>query len=445
LNFDFSAPPTNRLQENQNSKSEIQNSSRKERHMQAMKLGSTIWSRIEELAGITAEPGQVTRLFLTPEQKRATEVVRVWMAEAGMAARTDALGNLIGRYEGDRPGLPALVLGSHLDTVRDAGKYDGILGVVTAIACVEALHQRRMRLPFAIEVVGFSDEEGVRFGSTLLGSRAFAGTFESSLLDSRDSQGLTVGDALRGFGLDPAAIPTAARSRRDILAYVELHIEQGPVLEKLGLPVGCVTSINGAARFKVEVSGKAGHAGTVPMAGRQDALVAAAECILGVERRCAGEEGLVGTVGVIEALPGAVNVIPGQVRFSLDLRAPEDAQRQRAVRDVTCEFQRIAQSRKVDINAAQSHEAAAIPCSPWIMAQIDRAIEVEGVVPHHLASGAGHDGMAVAAITDIGMIFVRCAGGVSHSPAEAITMADAEIGARVLLSFIENFQTARSA
>jgi allantoate deiminase len=410
-----------------------------------MKMGPTIWSRIEELAGITAESGKVTRLFLTSEQKRATEVVRAWMTQAGMTARTDALGNLIGRYEGDRPGLPALIVGSHLDTVKDAGKYDGILGVVTALTCVEELHRRQTRFPFAIEVVGFSDEEGVRFGSTLLGSRAFAGTFEPGLLESRDSKGLTVADALREFGLDPASFKTAARSPRDILAYIELHIEQGPVLEKQGLPVGCVTSINGATRFKIAVAGKAGHAGTVPMSGRQDALVAAAECVLAVEYRCASEEGLVGTVGVIEALPGAVNVIPGEARFSLDIRAPEDAQRQRAVHDVTGEFQRIAQRREVKINVAKSHEATAAPCSPWIMAQIDKAIEAEGIARCHLASGAGHDGMAVAAITDIGMIFVRCAGGVSHSPLEAITVEDAEIGARVLLSFIQNFKAERTA
>ena len=362
-----------------------------------------------------------------------------------MTARTDALGNLIGRYEGDRPGLPALAVGSHLDTVKDAGKYDGILGVVTALTCVEELNRRHTRLPFAIEVLGFSDEEGVRFGSTLLGSRAFAGTFEPDLLESRDSKGLTVADALREFGLDPASFKAAARNPRDILAYIELHIEQGPVLEKRGLPVGCVTSINGATRFKVAVAGKAGHAGTVPMSGRQDALVAVAECILAVEHRCASEEGLVGTVGVIEALPGAVNVIPGEVRFSLDIRAPEDAQRQRAVHDVTDEFQRIAQRRDVKINVAKSHEATAAPCSSWIMAQIDKAIEAEGIARCHLASGAGHDGMAVAAITDIGMIFVRCAGGVSHSPLEAITVEDAEIGARVLLSFIQNFKAERIA
>ena len=413
--------------------------------MQTMPPGPAICLRIEELAAITAEPGRLTRLFLTPEQKRATELVRSWMNQAGMATRTDAIGNLIGRYEGTRPGLPALVVGSHLDTVRDAGKYDGMLGVLTAIACVEQLHREGIRLPFAIEVVGFSDEEGVRFGSTLLGSRAFAGTFEPGLIESRDAKGLTVADALREFGLDPATIQTAARTSNEILAYVELHIEQGPVLEKMDLPVGCVTSINGATRFKIEVNGKAGHAGTVPMAGRHDALAASAECILAVERRCASEEELVGTVGFIEALPGAVNVIPGEVRFSLDVRAPDDAQRQRAVGDIMRAIEAIAQRRDVAIKITKSHEAAAVPCSPWLMAQIDRAIEAEGITRCHLASGAGHDGMAVAAITDIGMIFVRCAGGISHNPAEAIKAEDAEVGARVLLSFIKNFKQRKTA
>jgi allantoate deiminase len=418
---------------------------RKGSDMQTMPMGPTICLRIEELAAITAESGKLTRLFLTPEQKRATELVRSWMNQAGMATRTDAIGNLIGRYEGDHPGLPALVVGSHLDTVRDAGKYDGMLGVLTAISCVEELHREGVRLPFAIELVGFSDEEGVRFGSTLLGSRAFAGTFEPCMLESRDAKGLTVADALREFGLNPATIQTAARTPSEILAYVELHIEQGPVLEKMDLPVGCVTSINGATRFKIEVKGKAGHAGTVPMAGRQDALAAAAECVLVVEHRCGSEEGLVGTVGFIEALPGSVNVIPGEVRFSLDIRAPGDTQRRRAVEDVTREINTIAQRRDVAIKIDRSHDAVAAPCSPWLMAQIDQAIEAEGISRCHLASGAGHDGMAVAAITDIGMIFVRCAGGISHSPAEAIKVEDAEIGARVLLSFIKNFKRGRPA
>ena len=244
-----------------------------------------------------------------------------------MSARLDAIGNVVGRYEGAVPGAPCLMLGSHLDTVRNAGKYDGMLGVVAAIDCVHALNARGTRLPFAIEVVGFADEEGVRFGSTLLGSRAIAGTFDPRLLDSRDGGGTSMRDALTAFGLDPERSGNAARRRADVLAYAELHIEQGPVLEAEGIPVGVVTAINGANRFTVDIEGFAGHAGTVPMDLRRDALAAAAECVLAIESRCAREPELVGTVGRLEAAPGATNVIPGHVRFTIDLRAPQDDRR----------------------------------------------------------------------------------------------------------------------
>lgn len=413
-------------------------------------LGAEICRRIDELAAITAEPGKLTRVFLSPEQKRASDLVLSWMREAGMTAGIDAIGNVVGRYEADgsangRPGAPALVLGSHLDTVRDAGRYDGMLGVVTAISCVADLHRRGRRLPFAIEVIGFADEEGVRFHATLLGSRAVAGTFDPALLDSRDDDGVSMAEAMLKAGLDPAAIGTAAHRPEDVLAYVELHIEQGPVLERKGLPVGCVTSINGATRLKVEVAGEAGHAGTVPMQGRRDAVCAAADCILAVERRCGAEDGLVGTVGLLEVVSGAVNVVPGLVRFAIDIRAPDDGQRQRAVADVLREVEAIGRRRGVTITAKPSHEGKAAPCAPWLMDQVDGAIAAEGIAPFRLPSGAGHDGMAVADIADIGMIFVRCAGGISHNPAESITVEDADIGARVLTRFIENFQDRRGS
>ena len=406
-------------------------------------MGETICARIDALARITAEPGKLTRVFLSPEQRHADDLVLGWMRDAGMAARLDPIGNIIGRYEGAQPGLPALVLGSHLDTVRDAGKYDGMLGVVTAISCVECLSREGTRLPFAIEVIGFADEEGVRFGATMLGSRAVAGTFDPALLECRDDAGQTMAEALRAFGLDPVTVGNAAKRREEVLAYAELHIEQGPVLERQALPVGCVTSINGATRCKVEVSGAAGHAGTVPMGGRRDALTAAAECVLAVERRCTAEPDLVGTVGRLETEPGAVNVIPGCVRFSIDIRAPEDAQRRRAVGDVAAEIEAIGRRRHVDIELTKVHELDAAPCAPWLMEQVDRAIAAEGVQPFRLPSGAGHDGMAMVALTDVAMIFVRCAGGISHNPAEAITVADAELGARVLLRFIRDFQDRR--
>ena len=405
----------------------------------AVDIGDELLARARELATFSADGAKLTRVFLSPEHRQANTRVAEWMGAAGMAARIDAIGNLVGRYEGERPGLPALLLGSHLDTVRDAGMFDGMLGVLTAIACVEALARAGRRLPFAIEVIGFADEEGVRFGSAMVGSSAVAGSFERAWLTRRDAQGVAMTEALRAFGLDPAAIPEAARRRQDILAYVELHIEQGPVLERRGLPVGIVTSINGVTRLEVTVSGRAGHAGTVPMEARQDALAAAAECVLAVETRCRAEPGIVGTVGIVRASPGAINVIPGQALFTIDIRAGEDARRQAAVADVLAAIAAIAARRGVSWRSEIVHELPAAPCAPWLMRQIERAVVDEAIPPFRLSSGAGHDGMALIALADIGMIFVRCAGGISHHPDESITAADAAAGARVLLRFIEAF------
>lgn len=397
-----------------------------------------IMQRLEQLAALTQDAPRLTRVFLSTEHSAANQLVAGWMREAGMVTHVDALGNICGRLEGSRPGLPALLMGSHLDTVRDAGRYDGMLGVVTAIECVQGL--AGVSLPFAVEVVGFGDEEGVRFGSTLLGSRAVAGTFDPAALAARDAQGVTLAQALSSFGLNPQSWSTAARRREELIAYVELHIEQGPVLERTGLPVGCVTSINGATRLAIHVLGTAGHAGTVPMGGRRDALAAAAEMILAVERRCAGEADLVGTVGRLEALPGAVNVIPGECRFTIDLRAPQDAQRHRAVADVRIALDEIAGRRGVSLTVSTLHESAAAPCSAWLMDQIDAAIAAQGTAPLRLPSGAGHDAMALAALVDVGMIFVRCAGGISHNPAESITAEDAGAGYETLGGLIRNLK-----
>jgi allantoate deiminase len=290
-----------------------------------------IMERCDALARHSELPGGLTRVFLSPEARAASDKVLGWMREAGMQVRVDAIGNAAGRYEGARAGLPCLMLGSHLDTVRDAGRYDGMLGVVTAIECVSSLSAKGKRLPFAIEVIGFGDEEGVRFGTTLLGSRALAGLFDESTLDARDSNGKTLRDALRDFGLDPERIPEGARRKGEVAAYAELHIEQGPVLEAEGLPVGVVTAINGFSRLRATLRGAAGHAGTVPMRLRRDALAGAAECVLVVERIVKANAELVGTVGRIEARPGAINVIPGEVTFTIDVRASHDALRKHAV------------------------------------------------------------------------------------------------------------------
>ena len=401
-----------------------------------------IMSRCEALAACSEQPGGLTRVYLSPEQRAAGEIVLGWMREAGMKARLDAVGNCIGRYEGVRPGLPALLLGSHLDTVRDAGKYDGMLGVVVAIECVQALNGAGRRLPFAVEVIGFADEEGVRFNATLIGSRAVAGTLKPEILDAADGAGVTLRQALKDFGLDPARVREAARRREEILAYAELHIEQGPVLEAEGLPAGVVTAINGATRLAVTVDGVAGHAGTVPMNLRRDALAAAAECALAVERRCANGPDLVGTVGRFEALPGAVNVIPGKVRFTVDVRAAADAVRAGAVDDLKRQMQAICAHRGLAIDVQKTHENGVAACAPWLMEQLDTALAAESIPARRLPSGAGHDGMAMVDLCDIGMLFVRCEKGVSHNPAEAIKAADAETGARVFLRFIENFRAA---
>jgi len=398
-----------------------------------------IFDRCEAIARCSEQPDGLTRVALSPQQRAANDLVQGWMHDAGMDIRMDAIGNVIGRYEGERSGLPCLMLGSHLDTVRDAGKYDGMLGVVTAIECVAALHARGARLPFAIEVIGFADEEGVRFSATLLGSHAVAGSFDRSVLDREDASGTTMRDALTRFGLDPARIGEAARKPEDVLAYAELHIEQGPVLEAEGLPVGVVTAINGGYRFAVEVTGMAGHAGTVPMELRRDALAAAAECALAVERIARGTPEVVGTVGRFEALPGAVNVIPGRVRFSLDVRAPTDALREQAAIAIRAEFAAIAGRRDVAIAASPVWEARTTVCASGMQRQLAAAVHDAGVRVHHLPSGAGHDGMALVDLAPIGMLFVRCKAGISHHPAEAVTLVDIDVGARVLLSFIVHF------
>ena len=404
-------------------------------------LGAEIVERINRLAAISETADDITRVFLTAEHRVAAELLMGWMRDAGMTAKIDAIGNVCGRYEGDRPDLPCLMIGSHFDTVRDAGRWDGPLGVIAAIACVGDLNRRGKRLPFALEVTGFADEEGVRFASTLLGSRAIAGTFNESALGSKDRAGLTMREALVAFGLDPEHIGAAARAPSELLGYVELHIEQGPVLEAKQLPVGVVTAIAGATRLAVELRGMAGHAGTVPMALRRDALAGAAECIVAIEEFCASDrDGLVGTVGYINAMPGATNVIPGMVSFTIDMRSPRDSFRKLAVADVVRQIEEIARRRHLALEINVTHENRTVPCAAWLQQQVAEAVKDEGYPVFELPSGAGHDGMAMIDIADVAMLFVRCRGGISHHPAEHVEPADVEAGARVLLRLIENFR-----
>jgi allantoate deiminase len=392
-----------------------------------------LMDRLAELAAVTDGPEGLTRLFLSPAHRRAAGLVAGWMRDAGLEPRIDAIGNVCGD---NGVAGPKLLLGSHIDTVRNAGWYDGNYGVLAAIEAV----RRAGKLPFGIEVIAFGDEEGVRFPQTLSGSRALAGMFSPAALDGRDAEGVSMREALLAFGLaHPEEIAVVARMPREVLGYVELHIEQGPVLEAQGLAAGVVTAINGASRYAVSVTGQAGHAGTVPMAMRYDALTAAAEMILAVEAVARERADVVATVGRLSMRPGAPNSIPGTVAFSVDLRAPVDADRLEAAAAIRAGLDRIAVSRRVDYEVLQTHEAAATACAPWLQAQLAAAMAARGMAPFHLPSGAGHDAMAMAALCPVGMLFVRCAGGVSHTPEENISAEDADIGVEVLVSFLKNF------
>jgi allantoate deiminase len=402
-------------------------------------LGRAIMGRLAELAKFSAEPHALTRRYLSPEHRAAAEQVRDWMRAAGMDAEIDATGTVAGRYDSAPPGAASLLVGSHIDTVRDAGRYDGTLGVVAAIAAVGALHRAGERLPFTIEVLAFGDEEGSRFPVTLTGSRAVAGLFDLATLNAVDFDGIRLADALRAFGCDAAQIPAIARRKDRVLAYVELHIEQGPVLEAQGLPVGVVTAIAGGSRFKVAVEGVAGHAGTVPMHLRRDAVCAAAEMILAVEQLATQTDQLVATTGVVQADPGAVNVIASGAFFTLDIRSASDSVRTLAVQRLEQSFRAIGRKRRVGVEIRRTYDQPAAVCDPALVAQFEAAVARAGVTPLALPSGAGHDGLAMRGLCPIGMLFVRCKGGISHNPAESITAADAATAAGVLLDFIRQF------
>ena len=341
----------------------------------------------------------------------------------GTQVRIDAAGNFRAFYPAERPNAPRLIIASHLDTVPNAGAYDGVLGVVLAVALLEELHGRR--LPFGIEVVGFSEEEGVRFGTPFIGSRALVGRLDQELLNVQDTRGITVRKAIEDFGLDPREIPQAELGK-DILGYLEFHIEQGPVLEKLGLPLAAVEAIAGQSRLEFIFSGRANHAGTTPMDLRHDALAGAAEWIGSVERVARGVSGLVATVGKIEARPGAVNVIAGEVRLTLDVRHQEDQIRKQAVGDLIRMAQEIATRRGLSAKETSLLNQPAVAMDPFLIGEIERAIIKAGCKPHRMVSGAGHDAMILAEKVPSAMIFLRTPGGISHDPAESVAADDVE-------------------
>ena len=400
--------------------------------------GRRLMARLDAFAAFSDEPRRLTRLFLSDAHRRAAEAFIAWCGEAGLEARIDAAGNVVARYEGKRAGAPAVMLGSHIDTVRDAGRYDGNYGALAALAVIEALAERGERLDHAIEIVAFGDEEGVRFRTTLTGSRALAGTYPEDALDQRDSSGVSMREALKAFGGDPERAGSIRRT--GVAAFVEAHIEQGPILEADGLPLGVVTAINGATRLEVGVDGVAGHAGATPMRLRRDALTAAAEMALAIEARARGEADLVATVGRFDVWPDATNVIPGHVQFSIDVRSPDDQRRAAALADLEARITAIAASRGVRVSIAKPHDANAFACDPSIIADLKKAVEAIGVPPRLLPSGAGHDSMVMGKLCPAGMLFVRCKGGVSHNPLESITVEDCALGLKALTRFVRDFQ-----
>jgi allantoate deiminase len=395
-----------------------------------------VMARCDLLAQLSEEPDRLTRRFATPALAAACTMVGAWMQAAGMEIRRDAVGNLIGRYPGEHPDARTILIGSHLDSVRDAGKYDGPLGVLVALACVERLHAQGPRPPMSIEVVCFADEEGLRYHTAYLGSSAFAGRFDTRWLGLTDTDGITLRDALHDFGGNPDAIPAAQRQKDDLIGYCEVHIEQGPVLESLNLPVGVVTAIAAQNRFALRFTGMAGHAGTTPMPLRRDALCAAAELVLAAETCAQSTPGLVATVGQLAVDPGASNVIPGQVAMSLDVRHQEDTIVENAVTMLRAEAEQIAQRRSValDWQTVQSH--GAVPCSPHLMGLLGQSITALGYPVHQLPSGAGHDSVTLTHLTEVAMVFVRCKDGISHNPAESVTEADVEVAIDVLSGFL---------
>ncbi|BDA85744.1 Zn-dependent hydrolase [Aureimonas sp. SA4125] len=410
---------------------------RAEMHGDAAAMAAEAMALIEDLAAISDEPGRLTRLYLSASHRRAADHVRAQMIEMGLATSIDAAGTVVGRYEGSRPGMPALLLGSHIDTVRDAGRFDGALGVAVALAVVANLARRNRRLPFAIEILAFGDEEGIRFPSTLAGSRAIAGSFDLSTLADRDADGISLADALRAFGSDPAAIAAAARRPQDVLGYIEVHIEQGRVLEHANQAVGLVSGISGATRLGVTVEGVSGHAGTLTMPDRRDALCGAAEMVLAIEDVARGCEQVVATVGRLVAEPGAVNVVPGKVAFTLDLRTFRDAERRRVLGEILERCDAIAGRRGLELHHEVFYDQPTTVCDRALKAGLAATLSRLGLDPIEIQSSAGHDGLALAALFPMAMLFVRCKDGVSHHPDESVSPADIGTAGVVLRHFLE--------
>ncbi|HYD77805.1 2-oxo-4-hydroxy-4-carboxy-5-ureidoimidazoline decarboxylase [Ramlibacter sp.] len=409
--------------------------------------GERVWDQLERLAQFSdpgfKEQGQLTVTYLTDAHRSVAALVVQDMQEAGFDdVHVDAVGNVVGLYRAsaDGAGVRRLLTGSHYDTVRNAGRYDGRLGIYVPIACVRELAREQRRLPYAIEVVAFAEEEGQRYKATFLGSGSLIGDFDPAWLDQRDADGTSMREAMQRAGL-PATLEAIAGLRRDPAAYlgfVEVHIEQGPVLNEMNLPLGVVTSINGGVRYLCEVTGMASHAGTTPMDRRRDAAVGVAELALYVERRAARDGDSVGTIGILTVPGGSTNVIPGRCQFTLDLRAPNDPQRDALVDDVLAELQAICDRRGLRFTCERTMRAAAAPSHPQWQARWERAVQALGLPVHRMPSGAGHDAMKLHEVMPQAMLFVRGQNaGISHNPLESTTADDIELAVRAYRHLLE--------
>ena len=387
----------------------------------AASLAGKVVARCRELAAFSEDRGSLRRTFLSPPMRDVHRAMASWVKPLGAAVRIDAAGNFRALYPHDGGAAPRLLIGSHLDTVPNAGVYDGMLGVVLAVALLEG--SQRKDLPYAIEIIGFSEEEGVRFGAPFIGSRALIGRIEDQLLAVKDSSGASVREAIKRFDLNPEEMRDAIMPD-NTCAYLEFHIEQGPVLEKLGRPLAAVEAIVGQTRQEFTFTGRSNHAGTTPMNQRFDAVAAAAEWITTVERLANSVNGLVATVGLIQTTPGAANVIAGEVRASLDVRHRDDGVRSRAVQDLVAQALQIAERRSLAVRYTTTLDQRAVPMDAYLVAEIERSIRDIGCDPHRMVSGAGHDAMILAERVPAGMIFLRTPGGISHDPAESVLDED---------------------
>jgi beta-ureidopropionase / N-carbamoyl-L-amino-acid hydrolase len=402
-------------------------------------FGARILDLARELALLSEIPGGLMCTYLSPVHKAVAAQLRNWMQSAGLRAEIDPVGNVVGRYPSSSVAAKTLIVGSHYDTVVNAGQFDGRLGILTGLVVAEHLYRTGTGLPFHLDVIAFSEEEGVRFSAPYLGSGAIAGCFDESALARRDANDVSLATVLRKDGVDLGVIQALARAPKTLRGYLEVHIEQGPVLLQRDFPVGVVTSIAGSARFRVTIEGVAGHAGTVPMSLRRDAAAAAAEIVLAVERCCSGPANLVGTVGQLSVPHGLINVIPGSCELSLDVRSSDDAIRDAAITDIRNEIEQIARRRRVTAVVKELSRHRVVPCAQSMQSALAEAVARAGLEPLYLPSGAGHDAEMFAGIADIGMLFVRCGnGGVSHSPLETVTAGDADVAARILLDVLAN-------